>query len=87
MRGRSAREPRVRELRSSSACLRDPELTLAPGFGASAIVYNGVFNVPGSSAGEWRECAVKVASAGSDLAQLAKEARLLGLCRHSNVLR
>lgn len=57
------------------------------GFGASSTVYAGAFNDPESTTGSWRECAVKVASAGCDLSQLIKEARLLGLCRHPNVLR
>lgn len=58
-----------------------------PGFGASSTVYAAAFNDPGSGSGEWRECAVKVSSASSDLSLLLKEARLLSLCRHPNVLR
>ncbi|BEI79602.1 hypothetical protein CcaverHIS002_0101310 [Cutaneotrichosporon cavernicola] len=57
------------------------------GFGASSTVYAAAFNVPNSPKGEWRECAVKVSSASSDLGLLSKEARLLSLCRHPNVLR
>ncbi|CAK9786559.1 kinase-like protein [Cutaneotrichosporon oleaginosum] len=57
------------------------------GFGASSTVYAAAFNVPNSSSGEWRECAVKVSSASSDLMLLSREARLLSLCRHPNVLR
>lgn len=60
--------------------------TLTPGFGASSTVYAAAFNVPNSFEGDWRECAVKVSS-GSDLSQLTKEAHMLGLCRHPNVLR
>ncbi|GMK54422.1 hypothetical protein CspeluHIS016_0110080 [Cutaneotrichosporon spelunceum] len=57
------------------------------GFGASSTVYAAAFNLPNSPSGEWRECAVKVSSASSDLGLLSKEARLLSLCRHPNVLR
>lgn len=57
------------------------------GFGASSTVYAAAFNIPASDRGEWRECAVKVSSNSSDLAHLFKEAHMLGLCRHPNVLR
>lgn len=60
---------------------------LTAGFGASSTVYAAAFNIPDSATGAWRECAVKVSSSGSDLAQLSKEAHMLGLCRHPNVLR
>ncbi len=62
-------------------------IPLTPGFGASSTVYAAAFNVPYSPSGEWRECAVKVSSASSDLSLLSKEARMLSLCRHPNVLR
>ncbi|KAL1409831.1 hypothetical protein Q8F55_003830 [Vanrija albida] len=65
----------------------DYDLGAPVGFGASSTVYAAVFNVPGAGDAEWYPCAVKVSSASSDLGQLSKEARLLGLCRHQNVLR
>jgi hypothetical protein len=57
-----------------------------PGFGASSTVYAAAFNLPGGG-GDWRHCAVKVSSGSTDLAQLFREAHILALCRHPNVLR
>lgn len=34
-----------------------------------------------------RDCAIKISSSHADVGQLFKETRLLGLCRHPNVLR
>ncbi|EJT47946.1 hypothetical protein A1Q1_03181 [Trichosporon asahii var. asahii CBS 2479] len=63
----------------------DYDLGAPVGFGASSTVYSAVFNDPDSTIDEWRPCAVKVSS--TDLSQLIREAHLLGLCRHPNVLR
>ena len=71
-------------LHCRSKCARTP---LTAGFGASSTVYAAAFTLPNSASDDWRECAVKVSSSGSDLAQLSKEAHMLALCRHPNVLR
>lgn len=82
---RPRRPRRYVRLPSRLVYVLDRPTDTGPGFGASSTVYSAVFNDPNSSTDEWRPCAVKVSS--TDLSQLIREAHLLGLCRHPNVLR
>ncbi|KAL7422323.1 hypothetical protein Q5752_002969 [Cryptotrichosporon argae] len=71
----------------------DYDIDVAIGFGASSMVHAGVFKLSVSRdgrkayTGEGRECAIKASTTYPDVEQLSREARLLGLCRHPNVLR
>ncbi len=70
------------------------QLSYISGFGAFSTVYSAVFRPPALDdrddhivRPETRECAIKVSSSHPDIDQLFKEAKMLGLSRHPNILR